>query len=116
MHYSGNPHVLTPSNLLHTLIKLDYYYGTRDLNEIRNDYLDDPDRKILEKLVDKADTLYTTILTGVVKAVNAKVEHIIKNQSQYLEYLEFEVKDSDDKIYELFGNLKEKDLIKEGGI
>ena len=116
LHYSGNPHVLTPSNLLHTLIKLDYYYGTRDLNELRNDYLDDPDRKILEKLVDKADTLYTTILTGVVEAVNAKVEHIIENQGQYLEYLEFEVKDSDDKIYELFGNLKEKDLIKERGV
>jgi hypothetical protein len=115
--YDENLHDVTPSSILHTIIKLDYYYGSRKLNGMKNRILDEDVEKkqldMLKELIKLAEKNQDDIVQGLVDAVKEKVQHIIDNSSVYIELLEYEKKGEviQDQMYTLMGRLEKKDLV-----
>ena len=115
--YDENLHDVTPSSILHTVIKLDYYYGSRKLNGMKNRILDEDVEKkqldMLKELIKLAEKNQDDIVQGLVDAVKEKVQHIIDNSSVYIELLEYEKKGEviQDQMYTLMERLEKKDLV-----
>jgi len=117
--YDENLHDVTPSSVLHTIIKLDFYYGTRTLNSMKNAILDEEDEKkqlkMLKELVQLAEKNQDDIVQGLVDAVKEKVQHIIDNTNIYIQLLQYEKKGEiiEDQMYQLMGRLEKKELVEE---
>ena len=117
--YDENLHDVTPSSVLHTIIKLDFYYGTRTLNSMKNAILDEEDEKkqlkMLKELVQLAEKNQDDIVQGLVDSVKEKVQHIIDNTNIYIQLLQYEKKGEiiEDQMYQLMGRLEKKELVEE---
>ena len=110
----------SPVEMLRLLISLDFYYGTRELNAIRNDMYDaeeeedeEEEKKLFNQLLTEAQSSFSTIMDGLVESVKQKVQDIIDNTSQYLQLLQLEIKGGEDKLYKLMGRLSDEGLVKE---
>jgi hypothetical protein len=107
--YKPETNDLDAASLLYTLRIIDTYYGDKSLMELNNDYYDEPTEENLKELIKLADTNYTDIMNGLLESVKNKVNHMLENKQQYIELVTF----GDNQVYEVFGRLKQENLITE---
>jgi hypothetical protein len=105
-------------SIIDCVLNIDFYYR-RGLIEETNRYYDareeEGGEEALRKLIAEITKDYPEILQSLITATNEKIQNIINNREDYIKEMQFKVKRSKGKTYEILKPLRRENLVVEIG-